>query len=442
MSLLPEQAQRALKEEDWLVLNQYLQQMLTVQSTHVVTTQSRLAGQEQWGRSLTLALQVLETGDFQAQWEVAKLLPGFGERAIAPLIELLHDLDTDEEVRWFAARILGDFRHPAVIPALLELLQSTDVEELRTAAANALANQGQQVIPVMRDLLQHPETRLVAVQAFAQIGTEETIALLIPLAKVDDASVRLLAIEALSQFRDDRVVAVMLNAIADPLPEIRCTAIQWVCLRSDLVESHNLVVLVGDRLWDVDLAVCRAAALGLGRFGTDAAVLLLWQAMQNPVTPLPLQQAIVQALAWIGNTTALEYLSQILAQPDCDPVLRGEVLTLLGRWSEPTLQTQVADQLLEFANSHTWANDSAVRAAIALALGQLGQTVAIDPLLRWLTDADIKVRLHTIAALKQFNLLDVKNRLAAIAYQTDLSTEMQQGIAIALKELGIKDLSS
>jgi len=439
MSLLPEQAQRALKEEDWLVLDQYLQEMLTVQSTQVVTTQPQLIGQERWGRSLTLALQVLETGDFQAQWEVAKLLPGFGERAIAPLIELLYDLDTDEEVRWFAARILGDFRHPAVIPALLELLQSTDVEELRTAAATALANQGKQVIPVMQDLLQHPETRPAAVQALAQIGTDETIPLLIPLAAADDAAVRSLAIEALGQFRDGQVVAVMLPAIADPLPEIRCTAIQWVCLRSDLVDSHNLVALVGDRLWDVDLSVCRAAALGLGRLGTDAAALLLWQAMQNPVTPLPLKQAIVQALAWIGNTAALEYLSQILAQPNCEPVLRSDVVLLLGRWSEPVLQTQVADQLLEFAHNHAWATDPAMRAAIALALGQLGQAVAIAPLISWLADPDVKVRLHAIAALKQLNPLDVTNRLAAIAHQSDLSAEMQQGIAIALQELGMKD---
>src|SRR3712207_8445144 len=48
---------------------------------------------------LNLALDVLDAGDFQERWEVAKVFPKLGAIAIAPLLEILEDEDADLELR-------------------------------------------------------------------------------------------------------------------------------------------------------------------------------------------------------------------------------------------------------------------------------------------------------------------------------------------------------
>ena len=66
----------------------------------------------------------LEWGDFQVRWDVAKVLPGLGDRAIGPLLEWLQEEDLDEDVQWFGIRMLGRWAGDAGLTRLLEVLQS------------------------------------------------------------------------------------------------------------------------------------------------------------------------------------------------------------------------------------------------------------------------------------------------------------------------------
>uniref|UniRef100_A0ACD5GSD1 HEAT repeat domain-containing protein n=1 Tax=Desertifilum tharense IPPAS B-1220 TaxID=1781255 RepID=A0ACD5GSD1_9CYAN len=146
------------------------------QSTDAVTRLQWLLNQaeslegEEYSQILEFALTALSWGDFQQRWDIAKLFPKLGTGAIAPLIALLEDEQTDWELRWFVSRILGDFHEPVVLEALVNLLKTSEGEDLIATAAIALTNFGSAAIAALTDLLAEPRTRMVATRSLCVIG--------------------------------------------------------------------------------------------------------------------------------------------------------------------------------------------------------------------------------------------------------------------------------
>jgi HEAT repeat protein len=429
-----EQAKIAARTQDWALLQHSLQQLggdAGFAAATPVDAESALA----------LALQLLDSGDFQTQWDVAKLMPLFGDRAIAPLIALLHDTDAEFETRWFAARLLGEFDRPETIQALIEAVQQAD-EDLSAIAAEALTNLGGSAIQSLAELLPNPTTRPLAVQSLAKIRRSETIAPLLTVINDPDPRVRTTAIAALGSFHAAPIPSVLITALTDPAPSVRAAAIAALSVRTDLTESLDLVTRFTDRLWDLDLEVSQQAAIGLGRLGTPAASTPLVRALQSPMTPDSLQCAIVRALGWIGDSVALEALEQGLHQPSLTAATRREIVTILEQWSNVELKPQAADILITALTSTQPAlQQPDLRPAIALALGQLGQLAAIDPLIHLLAEPDTGLRLHAIAALKRLAPEQAQQRLVLLSQQEALSADFRQGIEWALHEWSLQAAS-
>ena len=106
---------------------------------------------------LEISLQVLIQGDFDQQWEIAKIIPKLGDIAIQPLLNLLNDTDIDLEDRWVVARILGEFDQPQVVTALIELIQQQEDLELTEIATSALTKIGVPAISALTELLATPD---------------------------------------------------------------------------------------------------------------------------------------------------------------------------------------------------------------------------------------------------------------------------------------------
>ncbi len=136
MSNMLEQAQEAAQQGNWSLLSRYLQRALVSEQTEEII---QTIGVEPL---ISMALAVLEVGDFQDRWDVAKIFPLLGDAAIAPLIDLLQDDDADLETRWFAARILGSFNSSAAIQPLIEILHQSKDDDLNAIAAEALTHLG------------------------------------------------------------------------------------------------------------------------------------------------------------------------------------------------------------------------------------------------------------------------------------------------------------
>jgi HEAT repeat protein len=427
-----EQAIVAAKDCNWSLVNECLQQLSLGKKVADGDAASPPLEDGDLQQVLNLALNVLDNCDFQQRWDVAKLFPKLGDRAIAPLIEILEDEDADLELRWFAGRILGEFNHPSVITSLVDMLRTSEDEELVEMATTTLANLGSSAIDALTALLTDSESRLLAVRSLSQIRHSYTVTPLLSVVNDEQMQVRVAAIEALSSFHDSRIGPVLIEALNDLAAPVRKEAAIALGLRIDLREELDLVNRLKPLLYDFNLEVCTAAAIALGRMGTKEAAAALFQVLKSPATPIPLQVALVRALSWMGTADALEYLRPALTMK---VEICLEIVTLLGRMEKPDLRPKAAQILIEFLNSgQPTAQDTSVKQSLALALGQLANTGAIDELIQMLADSDASVRLHAIAALKKLAPEDAHRQLQQLADSENLKPGLKQGVAIALQE--------
>jgi HEAT repeat protein len=421
------QAQTAHDTADWSSLIQYLQQLiLGTDSEHPEIVKNR-------EYLLKLTLSILEMGDFQQRWEITKALTRLGNIAIPPLIEILEDEDTEEELRWYAARTLGEFQHPEAITPLVELLKTDEDEELKAIAATAIGQMGSVAIAALSELLLDEDTRLLAVRSLSCIPQTEIITPLLSVVQDPQATIRTAAIEALSSFHDERVPPVLLNALDDIAATVRRAAILGLGFRPDLREALDLVTRLQPKLYDFNIDVCCAAAVSLSRMGCDEAAQQLFKLLISPHTPLPLELETIRALSWLGTPSSLEYLQTAFNQITSE-TLWQEVVTVLGRVQKPqtTLAVEILLQILR--SQHPAIEIANVKSAIALSLRQLGEMQAIEPLISLLADPNASVRLHAIAALKNLDGEATYQQLLQLANDVSLTADLQQGIAIALAE--------
>jgi HEAT repeat protein len=431
---------------------QYLQQLLGLCGGEVVAATDDLT-QDDADRILNLALDLLAAGDFQTRWEVAKLLPQVvkarvinAQTAIAPLLTLLQDEDTEEELSWFVIRILGQLDDPEVLPIIVETLKTSASQELQAMAAEVLTHWGNAAIASLTQLLTVAEWRLLAVQSLSRIRHSDTIAPLLEVVQDADPVIRAAAIEALSSFHDPQISPVLLNALHDPAAIVRREAVIGLGFCTDQAGDLKLVQHLQDRLWDFDLEVCRQAAIALGRCGAEAAV--LFEVLDYPSTPQPIQLEAIRALGWLNTAAALDYLRQwLLSNPPL--TIAQEIVTVFGRISSPVLKPQAAQLLIEVLARDASLDRQTPRLqlspelkqTIALSLGYLNQPIAVEPLIALLA-SESGVRLHAIAALKQIDP-NAHQKLMALSGESlpgeslpgeSLSADLKQGIAIALAE--------
>ncbi len=439
-----EQAQAAADRQNWSELVQCLQQ-LPLKGHQPLEA-------ENLEKAVSLAIEVLEYGDFQDRWEVAKILPNLGNGAIAPLINLLENEDADTEQRWFAARILGKFvkpsypvpqrgsrrvgNRPEVIEALAKLVKNAD-EDLSQIAAETLGNLGPTAVASLATLLLQADSRLFATEALAQIRRSETITPLLSVVTDSQVAVRFTAIEALSSFHDSRIPPVLVAALKDPATAVRKEAVRALGVRAYLDEEFDLVNLLKPLLWDIRLEVCQQAAIAMGRLKTDAAAAILFELLRSATTPIQLQIETIRALSWMETATALEYLEKALIGSNYHiyPTVCQEIVTVLGRWSKPELKADAAKILIDFIeSSHRAVQDVGIQQSLALGLGQLGDMRALDVLIQLLANPDNSVRLHSLSALKQLGAGEVRQKLESLLKEENLEPRLREGIAIASQE--------
>jgi HEAT repeat protein len=508
------QIQAARQSEDWSVLVRYLQQWLRGGEPPLDWHQRSATDQ---AALLDLAMQVLYWGDFHARWEIAKLMPLFGQAAIAPLLAMLQsegqdnatrydlsdgqydgsvasvntsantglnadiniglntDLNTgfndglshssnggpnsgphaslnaspnaspsagprapiDPDAQWFAVRILGELQ--PLPTTLIAVLAATANPDLQAMAVSVLAQMGDAVIAPIGPLLLQPATRLLATQILAQIPHPQVIPHLMAVTADGDALVRAAAIEALGRFHHEVIPPVLLQALKDPAPLVRQAAVSGLGFNP---QPGDWVPHIQPLLLDLNLAVGRQAALTLGRFGTDAAVDALDQALNAPALPDALGVDLVRSLAWSETDRGIERLAQAITTLPLSAPLQREICAVLGRVETPALRSQavavlrlvlatgVSDDQLPIADDPARTDHRALQTTIVRALGQLGQPEAIPDLIQLLASPDPGLRLHIAAALKALKVDVAVLRAQAESPQSPLMA----GIAAILPE--------
>jgi HEAT repeat protein len=349
---------------------------------------------------LELAFQILSQGDFQQQWEIAKIIPKLGEIAIPPLLDLLNDDDIDLEDRWMVARILGDFPQPPAIAALVELVSHNPDPELTAIATSALTKIGVPAIATLTNLIDTPD-RQIAVTILAQIRHSQTIEPLIQVSNDPDPQIRTLSTEALGSFHDPRIPPILLAKLTDTTATVRQAAVTALCLRSDLANELNLSQHLRPLLFDLNLAVCQATALGLSRLPDPAATTVLTEVLLSTHTPTALRSSVILALGWIGTQAAIDSLIFALNPSlEISVDLVAEIIIAIGKTEREQIY---ASQILVNYLQTNRLLDSIVKQEIATALGNLGNSNIISDLVHLLTDPDDRVKLHTSTAIAKLS---------------------------------------
>ena len=356
-------------------------------------------------RVLDLALQVLIEGDFEQQWEIAKIIPKLGEIAIQPLLDLVNDEDIDLENRWFGARILGGFARPQVVTALVELIHQDEDPELTAIAIGALTKIGVPAIAALTEILATPVAsppahRRIAVTILAQIRHSQTIEPLIQVIDDADPQIRTLVVEALGSFHDPQIAPLLLTRLSDVAASVRISAVIALSLRGDLAIELDLLRHLRPLLFDLDLAVCKATALGFARLADPRVVVVLNELLTSARTTNDLRSSVILALGWIGSRAAIDSLIAVAATPDLAP----EIISSISKTERE--RTYASQRLVIYLNSCVAANlaPAIVRQEIAAALGNLGNIDTVPALVKLSDDPDDRVRLHAFTAIAKLTL--------------------------------------
>jgi HEAT repeat protein len=344
---------------------------------------------------LAITLQILTQGDFDQQWEIAKIIPKLGNIAIQPLLDLLNDADIDLEDRWVVARILGEFDRPQVITALIELIQQQEDLELTEIATGALTKIGVPAISALTDLLATSD-RHVAIATLAQIRHSRTIEPLIHVIDDPDPQLRSLVVEALGSFHDPRIPPLLITKLTDVAATVRKAAVTALCLRSDLAAELDLSQQLRPLLFDLNLAVCQATALGLARLPDRSNIEVLAAVLLSSQTPTELQSSIILALGWIGTIPAIDSLMAAFSQ--VDPSLAPEIVMAIGKTEREQIY---ASQILVNHLQGLEPSAAIIKQEIATALGNLGNPDIVPDLVQLLDDLDDRVKLYTINAISK-----------------------------------------
>jgi HEAT repeat protein len=370
---------------------------------------------------LDLALQVLVAGGFQDSWQVAKVLPTLGSISIEPLLLLLQGDELEPDVQWLLGRILSEFKSDLVAASLAQcLLQDPDTERAEIAL-HALIQMGQVAIDRLTLLLD--TNKLAAVTALAQIRHSQTIIPLLTVVDDPDPQIRCLAIEALSSFHDSRIPPLLIQHLTDVAAAVRRVAVTGLGLRTDLYPALPLVQLLQPGLLDLNLDVCRATAIALGRIGDESAAAVLFHCYQQPTCPEPLRQQIVRCLGWIDRPFSLHYLQVILTDSD-QLAIGSEIVRALGQ-SQQSLALSILTSYLRTIPTHY---PNTIKQEIALSLGNFGKTAAVEGIINLLADPSEQVRWHVIYCLEQFDPVVVDQQLQILQRSEGTSTNLLAGI--------------
>jgi HEAT repeat protein len=346
---------------------------------------------------LAWSLQVLTQGDFPDSWQVAKVLPKLGDVAIQPLLDLLQNTELEAASHWCAGRILGELPSPLVVAGVIEQLSQDPSVELAEILVRVLTDLGTVAIQQLTQLLAISHQRKAAVLALGHIRHSQTIEPLISVVSDPNAEIRRVAIEALGSFHDVRVPPLLIKALTDLDSNVRRVAVISLGMRPELAKEMQLVDRLAPLLQDLFPGVYLAAAVALGRIGSEAAAIALKDCYQKNTCPVDLRKQIVSAWGAIDLPITLVYLGQVLWSADAETavVAARSLDRLKGQ------QLSVAKLLGDYIQNPAANNTPRLRQELTAVLGNMSGLLGVESIVLLLADPDERVRWQAIYCLQQ-----------------------------------------
>ena len=233
------------------------------------------------------------------------------------------------------ATIVG--HREAAAPALMSFLRSKKPVH-RAIAATGLGTigytpAGKRVLPLLKD--KDPAVQQAAIVAIGRLAPEGAIRSLARCAGREELNQRVLATTALGLTRKSAAVTPLMRLLTDSHPKVQSSA-----------------------------------ARALGTIGNDRATMALATMLADPVTRIPVRQAITEALGRLGDPQAVAILLQATGESEVD--IRKAAVASLGQLKDVRAVSALA--LL--------VRDPALTEIAIRALGQIGHVDGLPSLLR------------------------------------------------------------
>lgn len=301
------------------------------------------------------------------------------------LIEALKD--RDENVQWRAERALVNIAEPAVEP-LIEYLGAG----ASSVAAEALGKIGDaRAVGPLTQALQAEGRTVVekAAKALGEIG-KPAVAPLIQALGDKAWLVRLGVAEALGETGDTRAVEPLTRALKDKVWFVRRAAAGSLGKIGDTRAVESLIEALED---DKDRNVRLSVIWALGGIRDTRAVEPLIKALRYKDMTVRLEA--IRVLGTMGDIRAVEPLIKALGHEG----LRREAVKALGEIGEPAVEPldRAVESFIQALKDED--KEWRVRVVAAGALGEIGDTRAVEPLIQALSDLDGSVRSVAAEAL-------------------------------------------
>lgn len=327
-----------------------------------------------------VGLGQLTDAGIEVQADLVKQLIALGKPAVAPLSEALPKSSLGKKLALI--HILGQIKDVGALEPL--------TKELKTGPA---------------------EVRRAVVEALGAMALLDGLRPLSDAALDDpEPAVRAAAATSLGQLNDPRVLPVLLGMLRDPSPAPREAAI--VALAS-LGEPALNPLLEARR--SEEEAVRTGAQLALDRLAQKFKAQLISEDVEVRV-------AAIQALGRIGDPKLARSLAPLLV--DSEERVRLAAARALERLRNPATRSALRRALQQPEET------AAVRLALTIALGKMGDEGALQALVENLASPDASVRAAAAQALREAGLV------ALPALQTALQSDQASVRAAAVRALG------
>ncbi|HEY5998948.1 MAG TPA: HEAT repeat domain-containing protein, partial [bacterium] len=302
-----------------------------------------------------------------------------GDEVVEVLVGKLRDPNPNN--RLYALYALGKIPDPRGVRPLIEALAD---EEIGWLAAQALVNIGVPAIqPLLEALFADDATvRLYATYALGEIGSPKTARAVQRMLEDREASVVDAAAEALVSIGDPTVIPAVAQLLSNPRPRVRQRALDVLGRMGDDSLAESVASCIGDP----DREVVKAAIAALGNLKTAASCPLITRMLSLPGQDL--QDTLRVAFLNIGEP-AIGCLAGLLDSGKGDSLTRA--IYLLGKLKAGSTVDRLIARLSD--------PDPSVRRFAAVALTEIGDPRAEEPLVSLLRDRDPALRTYAAVGL-------------------------------------------
>jgi len=343
-------------------------------------------------RAIKPLMATLKEQERNVRWSVIKALGLLrAEQAIQPLIAMSGDRDIREHVVEALAQI-GQLSVPPLVAAL-----RGGEKEIKTGAAMSLGQiGGPQALEALRTSLENDEDEAVRASAawgLGHIGSAQAVEALATTLRSDKYRwVRASAAISLGQIGGVRAI----EALTDALKDKDENEIVWRMAIQALGRIWNLYHL--RHLGDETPAIRQRAAIALGQSRDERTIEPLKATLR--AQDQAVRRSAISALGWIWR------LSQLVRLGDDEATLRQEAATALGQLGD----TRAVEPLIATLRDE----DITVRLAATQALGQLDDERAVQPLIEALDDENRNIQRKTVEALQCLASWTIPRLIAAL----------------------------